>query len=476
MQLRLSPGTRGTRTGALYRQLLDAIRTGRLVAGERLPTSRELAADLRIARGTVVAALDRLVAEGLVVARPGSGLYVAEQVVPTRRPRAPRGVLAGPRPVWSALPPPADTPPALPFDLSFGGPDPGLFPLATWRRLASATLRGDFARLDPYATPDDPPLQRQIARHLARSRAVRASAADVVVTAGAQQGFDLVARVLLAPGDPVVVEDPGYTAGVRLLASHGARLVPVPVDAEGLVVDRLPTSARLVYVTPSHQFPTGGTLSAARRAALLEWAARCGAVIVEDDYDSEFRFADRPLEPLQSLDAAGRVIYLGSFSKVLLPGLRVGFLIAPALLQPALREAKALTQWQGDALTHGILSRFLDEGLLAAHVRRTTRVYRQRRAALLDALGTVPQLRVLPSVAGLHVAAEFTDQSLSDRAVVQRAAAAGVGVEPLSPRYLGPPRQGLVLGFRHITTERLPEAVERLEQVLARIAHSPRSE
>ncbi len=305
---------------------------------------------------------------------------------------------------------------------------------------------------------------------------MRASAADVVVTAGAQQGLDLVARVLLAPGDPVVVEDPGYTAGVRLLASHGARLVPVPVDAEGLVVDRLPTSARLVYVTPSHQFPTGGTLSAARRAALLEWAARCGAVIVEDDYDSEFRFADRPLEPLQSLDAAGRVIYLGSFSKVLLPGLRVGFLIAPALLQPALREAKALTQWQGDALTHGILSRFLDEGLLAAHVRRTTRVYRQRRAALLDALGTVPQLRVLPSVAGLHVAAEFTDQSLSDRAVVQRAAAAGVGVEPLSPRYLGPPRQGLVLGFRHITTERLPEAVERLEQVLARIAHSPRSE
>lgn len=186
----------------------------------------------------------------------------------------------------------------MPFDLSFGGPDPALFPLATWRRLASATLREQFVRLDPYASPDEQPLQHQIARQLARSRAVRATAGDVLVTAGAQQGLDLVARVMLAPGDPVVVEEPCYTAGVRLLASHGARLVPVPGDADGLVVDRLPASARLVYVTPSHQFPTGATMSAARRAALLEWAARCGAVIVEDDYDSEFRFADRPLEPL----------------------------------------------------------------------------------------------------------------------------------------------------------------------------------
>lgn len=425
MVVQLSAGTRGTRTSELYRQLLDAIRTGRLVAGERLPTSRDLAADLRIARGTAVAALDRLVAEGLVVAR------------------------------------------RCPSTCRSAGPTRTVSPChVAW--LASATLREQFVRLDPYASADEQPLQHQIARQLARSRAVRATAGDVLVTAGAQQGLDLVARVMLAPGDPVVVEEPCYTAGVRLLASHGARLVPVPVDADGLVVDRLPASARLVYVTPSHQFPTGATMSAARRAALLEWAARCGAVIVEDDYDSEFRFADRPLEPLQALDAAGRVIYLGSYSKVLLPSLRVGFLVAPAVLQPALREAQALTQWQGDALTHGILTRFLSEGLLAAHVRRTTRVYRERRTALLDALAAVPQLRVLPSVAGLHMATEFTDQGVSDRVVVQRAAAAGVGVEPLSPRYLGAPRHGLVLGFRHITADRIAPAIERLADVLRR--------
>jgi GntR family transcriptional regulator/MocR family aminotransferase len=276
--------------------------------------------------------------------------------------------------------------------------------------------------------------------------------------------------VLVAPGDVVAVEDPGYAAVGRLLETHRAVVHGVPVDHEGLVVEALPPDARLVYVTPSHQFPTGIPLSLRRRAALLRWAAEHDAVVVEDDYDSEYRHSDQPVEPLQSLDREGRVVYVGTFSKSLLPALRTGFLVGPRSLRDALREAKLVTTWEGDATTQGALAEFLAEGHHAAHVRRAGRVYRERRRLLLAGLGELDDvLDVVPSVAGIHVCVRFRDRETDDRAVVGRAAARGVRLQALSEHYRDQePRPGLVLGFGGIDADALPDALRRLTGVLRR--------
>jgi GntR family transcriptional regulator/MocR family aminotransferase len=459
----------GDRAARIYQQLLDAITDGRLPAGSRLPATRALAEQLGCSRGTVATAYDRLTAEGFLVTRTGSGTFVCEEVAAVRSRRAPAGDVR-PRTVWAHLPPSVLDSPATALDLSVGGPDTSLFPLAVWRRLVSATLRPSLLAATAYSGDGHPGLQREIARYAGLARSVVAGPGDVLLTNGAQQALDLVARTVVDPGDTVVVEDPGYTAAVRLFSSHGATVVGVPVDDEGLVVDALPDRARLVYVTPSHQFPTGAVMSLRRRIALLEWAARRNAVVVEDDYDSEFRFEDRPLAPLQSLDRDGRVVYVGSFSKTLMPSLRVGYLIAPQSLQDTLRQAKLLTDWQGDAVTHGALARFMEEGLLSAHVRRVTKVYAERRSALLDGLDSLPEgvLQVLPSAAGLHVCAYFTDHTVDDVAVAAEAARRGVALEPVSVRFHSTrPRPGLAMGFRRVTAEQVPEAIRRLRPLLA---------
>ena len=456
------------RTAQIYQHLLDAVVDGRLAAGDRVPPSRDLAAQLGVSRGTVTTAYDRLTAEGFLTSRVGAGTFVSGDAVAAGTRTAPAGEVR-PRRVWSTLPPPVPDGPASEFDLSVGGPDNALFPLAVWRRLVSATLRPSLLAASAYEGGGHEGLQQEVARYAGLSRSVVAGPDDVLLTNGAQQGLDVVARAVVDPGDVVVVEDPGYTAAVRLFASHGARVVGVPVDAEGLVVDALPRSARLVYVTPSHQFPTGAVMSLRRRIALLEWASRRNAVVVEDDYDSEFRFEDRPLAPLQSLDRDGRVVYVGSFSKTLMPSLRVGYVIAPQSLQATLRQVKLLSDWQGDAVTQGALARFMAEGLLSAHVRRVTKVYAARRAALLEALAGLPgdRLEVLPSAAGLHLCTRFVDTTVDDVAVARRALAAGVTVEPLSVRHHStPPRPGLAMGFRRVPPERMAEAVDRLASVL----------
>ncbi len=467
MDLHLDVGPSGDVTASLYRQLVSAIREGRLAPGERLPSSRELADQLRISRGTVTAVYDRLATESLVDTRRGSGTSVAGKVVPWSGRTAPHGRRIAPRPVWASLPPAVPDVEGLGFDLSAGGPDPRLFPLAVWRRLMSESLRPELAGTSPYAGVGHTALQAAIAGYLGRSRAVVCEGSDVILTNGAQQGFDLVARVLVSPGDVVAVEDPAYTGVVRLLASHSATVVGVPVDDEGLVTDALPDAARIVYVTPSHQFPTGVVMSLRRRIALLEWAAQRGAVIVEDDYDSEFRYQHRPLEPLQSLDSDGYVIYAGSFSKILSPTLRVGYLVAPASVQPALRTAKLLTDWQGDLATQTTLARFIADGDLAAQLRRTSRVYAHRREVLRAALADVPELDVVPSAAGLRIAAWLRDQDVDDVEVVKAAAAVDVGIESLSVRYVTQrPRRGVAFGVGRIDAAHIPEAIARLARVL----------
>ncbi|MEW9556483.1 PLP-dependent aminotransferase family protein [Nonomuraea sp. NPDC050783] len=441
---------RGDLAAQVYRQLLDAILDGRLRSGERLPPTRELARRLDLSRNTVALAYDRLVADGFLVGRAGAGTFVSAE--PVRGRAAPKGVIR-PRPLWRGIEPPAAVPPA-PYDFRAGMPDARLFPMQTWRRLVARELRAGAAG---YADPaGHAPLREAVSRHIGISRSVHAGPDDVIVTNGAQQALDLVGRVLIEPGACVAVEEPGYWPARLLFRSLGARVVPVPVDAEGIDVAAIPGTARAVYVTPSHQFPLGTPMSLARRAALLAWAERRSAVIVEDDYDSEFRFGDRPLEPLQSLDRAGRVIYVGSFSKTLLPMLRLGFLVAPASLGPALRTARKLSDWHGELPTQAALACFIDEGLLARHIRKATREYAARHAMIAEALAADDRLRPVPASAGLHLCARLVPG-------VSVEPAPGLAVERLETYCEeGAPQPGLVLGYGGIARDLIPEGLRLL--------------
>ncbi|MEE6257938.1 MocR-like pyridoxine biosynthesis transcription factor PdxR [Plantactinospora sonchi] len=459
---------RGDLAAQIYRQLREAVLDGRLRPGQRLPPGRDLARRLDVSRNTVGVAYDRLTAEGFLVARVGSGTYVGDRQPATASgPRAaPAGRGVRPRAVWRSVPV-VPRPPAPRYDFRVGMPDARLFPLETWRRLVSRQLREATVRNTGYTDPvGHPELRAALARHVGVARSVRAGADDILVTQGAQQAFDLVGRVLLEPGDRVAVEEPGYPPVRRLYQTLGARVTGVPVDGEGLVVSALPPDTRLVYVTPSHQSPLGVPMSLARRSALLDWAERHDAVVLEDDYDSEYRFAGRPLEPLQSLDRHGRVVYVGSFSKTLLPMLRIGFLVAPTSLRPALSAARQLTDWHGDLTTQGALADFINEGQLSRHVRRTSREYAARRERLLAALDQhlADRLRPVPSVAGLHLCARplpGTDPDLAT--VVARARAAGVGVENLTDYCARRPGQaGLVLGYGGIALADIDEGMRRL--------------
>jgi len=362
------------------------------------------------------------------------------------------------------MPPPLVPPSgAYPYDFRVGTPDLGLFPFESWRRLVSRELRPSAIRSGGYADPaGHAGLRAAIARHIGVSRSVHADADDIVVTQGAQQALDLIGRVLVEPGDCLAVEDPGYPPARQLFRSLGARIVGVPVDADGLDVSRLPAAARLVYVTPSHQFPLGTPMSLARRAALLAWAERHRAVVIEDDYDSEYRYSDRPLEPLQSLDRAGRVVYVGTFSKTLLPLLRLGFLVAPASLRDALRAAKRLSDWAGDVIAQAALARFIDEGLLGRHLRRATKEYALRRELILDGIDRYlgGRLAPVPSAAGLHLCARPAAGSTVDiDAAVGRAREAGVNVGTLAEYG---DEAGLVLGYGAVRPDRIRPGLRRL--------------
>ena len=451
----------------VYRQLREAILDGRLRRGERLPPTRELARSAAVSRNTVSTAYERLLAEGFVTARVGSGTFVDASAAGDRPSGAAPGGSLQPRRVWQEVPGPRSDQPAPRYDLRVGVPDAALFPLPAWRRLVSRELRTSTLAAGSYTGPaGNPALRAAVARWLGISRSVRTGADDVLITNGAQQALDIIGRVLLEPGDVVAVEEPGYPPARRLFRSQGATVVGVPVDAEGLIVEALPASARMVYTTPSHQYPMGMTMSLARRSELLTWAERHGAAIVEDDYDSEFRFDKRPLEPLQSLDQGGHVIYVGSFSKTMLPALRLGFLVAPASLRPAMLLARQVGVLHGDACTEAALAAFIDEGLFARHLRTATRVYGERRALLLETLhGELSRwLEPVPSVAGLHLSALLRpDTGIDAAAVLDRAGRAGIGLRTLGDLSQEPPeRDGLMLGYGGIPTDRLPEALRLL--------------
>lgn len=469
MDVHISLAGRGSLSARVYRQLFEAVVDGRLRPGEQLPPTRELARRLDVSRNTVAVAYERLVAEGVLVGRVGAGTFVcSEPINRVAVRRAPTGAGVHARSVWMTLPNPTPDRTLTPvYDFRVGTPDAKLFPFAIWRRLVARQLRHAAIGSATYGEPEGHPgLRAAIARHIGISRSVRASADDVIVTQGAQQAFDLIGRVLIEPGSCVAVEEPGYPPVRQLFQSLGARVIGVPVDDEGINVAAIPKAARLVYVTPSHQFPLGTPMSLPRRTALLNWAEHRGAVVIEDDYDSEFRFEGRPLDPLQNLDRSGRVIYVGSFSKVMLPTLRLGFLIAPSSLRSALRSAKRLTDWHGELPTQAALARFIDEGLLARHIRKAAREYATRHALIVEGMQRDfgRWLRVVPSAAGLHVAARIPPGASVDLSLLaQRAEAWGILVRTLSFFSAeSPAHDGFVIGYGAIPAEKITEGLSRL--------------
>jgi GntR family transcriptional regulator/MocR family aminotransferase len=460
----------------IHDQLRAAIVAGWLRPGDALPPTRALAARLGVSRSTVTLVYERLGAEGLVTARVGAGTFVTEHAVRLLR------VLDGeehpgalrPRPVWEDAPSLALFGRPAEFDLRTGLPDPSFFPRQRWRQLVQRCIRSSGNAVGSYAQAAGlRSLREAIVRHIAVSRGIRTSVDHVTVTNGIQQAIDLVARILLASGDRVAVEDPGYPPPTWLLRRSGMVVRGVPIDEEGLVVSAIPAGSRMVYVTSSHQYPLGVTMSLARRIALLEWAEANDAAIVEDDYDGEFRFRNRPIDPIRTLDGSGRVIYLGTFSKTLSPSLRVGFVVTPPSLTAALRGAKLVADWHTEATVQAALARFLDEGGFSRHLRRVVRKYDRRHEALIRAvtehLGG--HLEVVATNGGLHVAARARKASVEAIAeVVARAAEAGVAVHPLSIFAVeeGGALPGLVMGYGAITAERVPEAVRRLEDCFRR--------
>ncbi|MFC3651776.1 PLP-dependent aminotransferase family protein [Dyella humi] len=465
------------RLAALHGQLRAAILDGRLKAGLRLPATRVVADALGVSRNTVVAAYDLLLSEGYIVARRGAGNFVAD--LAARRPVVPAKTLADRNerrlaPYWRHI----DTMPApmelgaFTCDFRLGIPDSRSFPYEVWRRLSARALRHLSNAAPLYGHPQgSPALREAIARHISFARAVACERDDVIVTNGAQQAFDLLARVLVTPGRTVLaVEDPGYPPLQEVFRAADAKVVGVPVDEEGLVVDKLPDDTNVIYVTPSHQFPLGVLMSPRRRMALLDFARSRGAVIIEDDYDSEFRYSGRPLDALQTLDRDGVVCYVGTFSKCLFPTLRIGYAVAPPWLRVALANAKYQADWHGNVMAQDALAAFVAEGHLVRHVRHMRKIYAERRDILLDALKRHGdgRLHVYPSDAGLHLAVRLPD-SVDATQLAKRAAAVGIRLETLNSCALDSAAvNGLAFGFGMIDAQRIDEGIRRLVQLLDR--------
>jgi len=444
----------------IYEQLRRAILDGRLRRGDRLPPTRELAATLKISRHTVTTAYGRLSAEGYLLGRRGGGTVVSDLIVAgAHRPAetATRGAATGP----------SETSRHVVYDLRAGVPDPRLFPSAEWKRyLRRAVDRHDGAYGQPAGLIE---LRIALARWIARSRGVGATHEQVVVTCGAQQALYLLARSCVRNGDVVAIEDPGYLPFRRVVETIGADVVAVPVDDEGLVVDAIPSAARMVHVTPSHQFPTGITMSLRRRMALLSLARRHGMVIVEDDYDSEYRHVDRPLEPLFRLDRNGSVVYVASFSKILSPALRLGFAVVPPALLPAMLDLRRLIDWAPATVDQSALLGFVADGWLDRHLRRSRRVYRARHRLVsgwLERLAERGIVEAPPSNAGLHVAARLHG-GRDEAEIIARLAERGVAIEGFGSSVVHASTSGILLGFGLIDEGGLGDAMRVVEDVLA---------
>ena len=465
--------------GPLFRQVYLALRqqilAGAHQAGERLPSTRDLAEQLGISRTVVLLAYDQLLAEGFVTGHAGSGTYVSTEMKvpgssraqPSAKVRVSRyGKTAAAS--WSKMTYFYGRASHFPYDFAYGRSDIELFPFEMWRRILMRTARRTrVSELDYGQASGNLTLREAISAHLRRSRAVVCDAEQVIVVNGSQQALDLIARVLIEPGDRVALEDPSYQGMSEVLRAAGAQLLPVAVDRDGLDPGKLPSGAQIAFVTPSHQFPTGGILPLARRLALLAWAKRSAALIVEDDYDGEFHYEGGPLESLQGLDSEGRVIYIGTFSRTIFSALRIGYLVAPKNLVPAFRAAKWLCDRHTATLEQEALAEFISSGMYERYLRRVRRTNARRRTALLEAihkhLGT--RVEVSGDGAGAHLVV-WPKRRVSEDALIQAAAARGVGIYGISGYCLRKPRRtGILLGYSRLRETAIREGIRRLSDV-----------
>lgn len=469
-------------SGPLFRQvylgLRQSILSGKFHANARLPSTRDLADQLGVSRTVILVAYDQLQAEGFVAGRSGSGTYVAEGLSSNRlvapkksaRLRLSRfGLAAADAAAKLGFPSPRT--PTRRYDFISGQSegDIGIFPFETWRRILLRRARkAPLIELDYGPAAGSFALREAICAHLRRSRAVACDPEEVIVVNGSQQALDLIVRVLLERGDRVAIENPSYHGTRGVLLAAGARLIPVAVDRDGLNPEKLPQNARICFVTPSHQYPTGAILPLARRLALLEWAKRNNSVIVEDDYDGEFRYEGQPLESLQGLDAEGRIIYVGTFSRTVFPSLRVGYLIVPKSLAPSFTAAKWLNDQHSATLEQQTLAEFITSGAYERHLRRVRRRNAARRAALLESIRKYlgDRVELTGDGAGAHVVL-WPKQRVSEQSIIARAASRGVGVYGVARYFLTPPsRTGLMLGFSRMKEEEIREGIRRLGEVL----------
>ncbi len=467
----------------LYRQLYDGIRQailqGTLRKGLRLPSTRSLATELRVSRNIVVIAFEQLMAEGYVECRTGAGTFVTKTLpeevlqiqshaVDENRSLSERGSV-----IRSLCPVVAPSNARLRYaPFRFGLPALDHLPLELWGRFLARHCRKASIEVAVHGDPAGlRTLREAIASYVGVARGVRCDPAQVIIVNGSQQAIDLAARVLADPGDVAIIEDPGYTGARSALQAAGMKLLPIKVGKDGLRVELLSTKhlkARLVYVTPSHQFPLGVVLSLANRLELLDWAAQAGAWILEDDFDSEYRYESKPIPALQGLDQNSRVIYLGTFSKVLFPTLRLGYVIVPGDLLDAFVAARWITDRCSPLIEQAALADFISEGHFASHIRRMRALYMERRSAILAALqehfGT--WLETWDSGAGMHTIT-WLPPHVEDTCVADAAASAGLNISPVSQFALqAPPRGGLLLGFAAFTPEVIKKGIRDLEVLI----------
>lgn len=462
--------------GALFEQLARALKsqilTGRYKAGSQLPATRTLAAALGVSRNTVLGAYELLGAEQLAVAHPGAGTHVTSLAPERRSKESPNSIRAQSR--YSARTRKlsavtlsrAKSGPR--YDLNYGDTfvRPQLF--ASWRRkLAAAAIRSGPRYLSPAGFY---PLRCAIADYLLRRRGVACTPADVIVVAGTQQALTVVARAVLDEGEYALIEDPHYQLAKQALLAHGARLTKVRVDGDGLVTAELPTRApRLIYVTPSHQFPSGAVLSLQRRIELLRYATTHNSWIFEDDYDGEYHYDSRPLPALRSLDVGERVVYTGSFSKTLFPGLRLGYIVCPPALRDDLYMAKAMDDLGCSSIEQAALATFLESRQYEKHLRKSLTELRSRRQALLDALSRhLGESIDVASTGGVHVVVWFRHLSYANlRRLIEHALERGLGLYPIHPYYqTPPPMPGLMVGFASLSPTQLNTATALLASCL----------
>ena len=480
----------------LHRQIGHQIRAAildrRLAPGLKLPSSRLMATELGCARGTILAAVDQLVAEGYVVAQAASGLSVATnlpdemlaspKVAGRRSPTSPAAPVLSRR--TSAALAAADlagqtTEPSFdesPIAFPTGQPDRAAFPFALWAKLLEREWRQPpwaiAGALHPFGHPV---LRDAIASYLGMARGFRCEASAVVVTSGMRQSLSLFARLVLDAGQEAWIEEPGFVGTHEAMAMAEVKAVPVPIDAQGFPVAaalKRAAHARLAVVAPSHQFPLGTVLGLQRRLELLNWAERTGSWIAEDDFDGEYRYAGRPLAPLRALDRSGRVAYLGSFSKLLFPALRLSFVVLPASLAAAAQCLMTGTATRASLLGQGALARFITDGHLAAHLRRTRLLYARRQQALIAAADRPFKglLDITPDPGGMHLIARPSAAiaaTFDDHAIAAACAARGVNVSPLSACYSGRTKKhGLILGYAGTPEEDMPAAVTTLSGIV----------